>query len=195
MGLLALALVGFLFLQVLMLSPAAAGTASERSGPVILRRGITNAQRWSIWVSGDGHRRGICLVAAVFNGSPPQGGKESGECSAPALRRGFVNIVARRYRNGAPKVTVVGAAFNRGVKRVEVIRPEGEREQLALETVRNPPSDQPQVGHFRYAAFALPKAWCVRELITRGDDGARLWTVSGADLLPYDSQRYCSNKP
>lgn len=151
-------------------------------------RGKSPSGEWSVIVAPDGKRKGICLQAVVLNYKGKSGGVANGSCSAPAKRRGLVRSVVIRSKDGAPALTVVGAAFNRAVARVEVIRLDGNARSLQL---RPGPAVHDQVANFNYLGFASSGSWCIKELITRSKNGSVLWSVGASELLPYDPGRFC----
>lgn len=89
---------------------------------------------WFVVASPDGiGRKGICFQVGVYNRTPRSGVNESGQCSAPAVRRGIVLTTQQRNpRTGQPAITVVGGAFNKAVERVEAVSYDGDAELLHL---------------------------------------------------------------
>lgn len=165
-------------------------TLNAEHHAIVVGRGVVQGHRWRVEAVGDGHRRGICLEVAVAEGIRGRSESQNAQCSAPALHRGIVRVVVKRRRSGNIVLTAVGMAFNRRVATVEVALTSGRSEMVHLRRVRSSAGGQ-QLRHFKFAAFAVRGAWCVREMVTRNADGGTLWAASFKELIPYDPVRVC----
>jgi len=163
--------------------------ASGAGGVVSIGKGREGSRVWNVSVVPDGRRRGICLQVEVSNRNGRAGGIADGSCAAPARTRGLLRSVAIRSKDGTPKLTILGSAFNRAVASVEVMGLNGRSRTLALHLG---PAHHEQVSRFKYASFAIGGPWCIGELVTRDRSGAPLWTVMANDILPYAPSRFCN---
>jgi hypothetical protein len=180
--------------------PAAAKTARRSAGgpqitsgrgTPIVAKGQIGSHHWTVEVVGDGSRKGICMETRTYL-RRQAGGEAFGTCSAPAVRRGLIASVAEDGQSGRPALTVLGAAFDLAVRRVDVTLLDGRSERLRLRRARRVPAGAgEQVKHFRYVIEARAGAWCVRSLVTRDRAGTVLWEASGAEMLPYDPVAVC----
>lgn len=162
--------------------------APAGGGVVTVGKGAIGPHHWMVRAAGDQSRKGVCLETSVYLRRPQNGGPGDGRCAAPSAKRGSVTSVVERSRGGDPKLTVLGAAFDPAVARVEVKMWDGGTEKLALRRIRGAGS---QIAHYRYVAVAKAGSWCVSALITRNGKGSALWRASGAEVLPYDPATVC----
>jgi hypothetical protein len=119
-----------------------------------------------------------------------------GQCSAPSVRRGiFLVEVGPQRSPGQPVLTVVGAAFDPGVAKVEVTALDGSIEMLDPHRLSREQTGGSQVGSFRYLAFAVRGPWCVDRLVTLDRHGDSLWEADWQELVDfrslYDRDRVC----
>ncbi len=163
--------------------PVAAGASDIR----VIAHGQAGHDTWRVTVASDGVRKGVCLEVAVIKVNRT-GGSASGQCSAPAERRGLLRSVFRRSDSGRPRLTVVGGAFNQKVKRITAVRVDGGEERLYFRHLRGGAGT---LDRFRYIAVARRGPWCIDELITKAADGEILWQVKAMDVLHYDPNKFC----
>jgi hypothetical protein len=122
--------------------------------------------------------RGVCLEVTVFARHLSRG-NGVGQCSAPSPRRGIVlAAVEPHFRSGRPAITAVGAAFNRTVRRVEVVLFSGESEDLPLHSIGGPK----EMMRYRFVAFAQRGPWCVARLRTFDHSGEILWETNWREI-------------
>src|SRR4051794_37127648 len=104
--------------------------------PVLISKGHVGQRHWYVIAGPDEHRRGICFEVGIYGRRPSEGEGASGQCSAPAVKRGIVlTMEGAEGRDGLPTMTAVGAAFNMAVERVEVTSFDGSAESLKLRRI------------------------------------------------------------
>jgi hypothetical protein len=171
-------------------------TGAPDDGQVLVAKGHVGSHHWFVVAEPDGRRRGICFQIGLFNGRPRRGVDVVGQCSAPAVRRGIVLVEVGPDRSpGQPVLTVVGAAFDPEVAKVEVTALDGSVEMLDPHRLGRERTGGSQVGAFRYLAFAVRGPWCVDRLVTLDRDGDSLWEADWQELVDfrslYDRDRIC----
>jgi len=168
-----------------------AGVASGTSSGELIDKGKVGQRHWYVGASAEAGRRSVCLEVSVYM-HKTTGGATSGQCSAPAARRGIVIGIARP-RRGRPAMTAIGGAFAPAVNRVEEVRLDGTRHQIRLRSAKS----HSTLSRYRYIGFAVRGPWCVDHLLTYNRDGHLLWDASFGELasipseLFYEPERVC----
>jgi hypothetical protein len=165
---------------------------------VLIGHGHFGQRHWFVAATQD--RKGICFETGAYVRTPRNGVDGGGQCSAPPVKRGILDTLpVPGHRADTTAMTVVGGAFNRAVKSVEVTSFDGTTERLVPRRISGPRVAGSTVANFRYLAFAVRGPWCVERLVTLGSAGQSLfetdWESLGGYAKPHDPRSACRGFP
>lgn len=174
--------------------PVAGAVVAGENPTVLIGHGHFGQRHWFVAATQD--RKGICFETGAYVRTPRNGVDGGGQCSAPAVKRGILHIVAvPGHRADTTAMTVVGGAFNVAVKSVEVTSFDGTTERLVPRRASGPRAAGSTVANFRYIAFAVRGPWCAERLVTLGSAGQPLfetdWESIGGYAKPHDPRSAC----
>lgn len=152
------------------------GVSSAAEGQeTVVEHGQNGRFQWAVDARSEGE--GICLEVVAYDPKIAAGEAGSGQCSYPSPQRGILIMTSNRIRGkSAPKITVVGAAFDPVIRKVVVVSFDGARQILHPRYIRQKTASR-RVRSLRYLAFAVKGPWCARRVTTYDTNAHRRWTV------------------
>jgi len=180
--------------------PVAGAVVAGENPTILIGHGHFGQRHWFVAATQDENRKGICFESGAYFRTPRNGVEGGGQCSAPAVKRGILStVVVPGQRADTTAMTVVGGAFNKAVKSVEVTSFDGTTQRLVPRRASGPRVAGSTVANFRYLAFAVRGPWCVERLVTLDSAGHTLfetdWGAIGGYAKPHDPRSACRGFP
>jgi hypothetical protein len=165
----------------------AASAISAPAGPwAKLGAEDRGSYHWSVKARTSAAAKGPCLlVAASWRSGPLEYHRSTyRECApAAALRRSGPPLIASGAQpstGASVQMTAIGMIFAPAARSARITFAGGRTETIRLLKFDPAQAGTPELGRFRYAAFAVHGTWCAERLVSLGASGGVLWD-SGVD--------------